>query len=518
MTRVLLCEDEALLARNISLALAKTGVEVRHAGSASEARAALKLPHWDLVIADISLGNGDGIDLLFEARDHLRDTPVIIITGQDSIANRLRAESIAAVTFLAKPFALSRLRELVAAFTRGQSGTMQPARHAPSVVMYSHDTLGLGHMRRNSAIARSLVARIPGASVLMLVGSPAGMVFESAPGIDYVKLPSLAKLGRGLFGAGSLRLDSDAIRRLRMSVIDGVLNNLRPDLLLVDHEPAGVMNELEPALRRLRLEGRTRTVLGLRDILDAPERIARSWQENGTARIISELYDDVLVYGDPSFFDTASAYNLPPRTRSCGVVTTTRRTSPRPFGRPPQRVLVSGGGGRDAYPLIDAAITAMVELPSAQRPAMTIVTGPLMDEELQAETLARSAPLGILVHTHVPDLTIEMARSDLLITMTGYNSINEAMALGCPIVTVPRLGPSAEQSIRAERLETLGLARVLHREALSGRALARFLTGDLPPPPAMKLRLDGAETAAKKLQKLLEQSPFPREVAYVAQP
>ena len=59
---------------------------------------------------------------------------------------------------------------------------------SPRIAFYSHDTIGLGHMRRNSAIARQLVTQLPDVSVLMLVGCPAGMVFEPHPGIDYVKL------------------------------------------------------------------------------------------------------------------------------------------------------------------------------------------------------------------------------------------------------------------------------------------------------------------------------------------
>lgn len=515
MPRILLCEDEPILARNIIRALARGDVEVDHAASARLMRDALRTERFDLVIADISLGDGDGLSTLAEAAEHLRDTPVIVMTGQDSVGNRSRAEELAVAAFLAKPFALSRLRELVAALTRSRLEVTH--RQGPSVVMYSHDTIGLGHMRRNSAIAKALVAQMPDASVLMLVGCPTGMIFESVPGIDYVKLPSLAKLGRGAFAAGSLRLETEAIKRLRRSVIEGVLNTLRPDLLLVDHEPGGVMNELEPTLRRMRAEGGTRTVLGLRDILDAPDRVAQAWGAIGTDKILRDLYDQVLVYGDPGFFDSVTTYGLPAQTETCGVVTG-RHLGPRPKRerRRPRHVLVSGGGGRDAYPLIDAAISAMTVLPKVKRPAMTIVTGPLMDAELQMETAARAAPLDIEVKAHVPDLTVEMVRSDLLITMTGYNSINEALAMGCPIVTVPRLGPSAEQRLRADRLSALGLARVLDRETLTPSALAHVMTAPLPHVAPSPLRMDGDEQAARILKALIETQTNEQEAIHAA--
>ena len=149
-------------------------------------------------IIDVRMPEMSGIDLLTEIRRIDPHLPVIVMTGQDSVDNRARAEGLPVAAFLSKPFALSRMRELVGALTLGNAPTK--ARKGPSVVMYSHDTIGLGHMRRNSAIARELVERVPGLSVLMLVGCPAGMVFETHPGIDYgiaglALLPMLKMLG-----------------------------------------------------------------------------------------------------------------------------------------------------------------------------------------------------------------------------------------------------------------------------------------------------------------------------------
>ncbi len=200
MIQILLVEDEPVIARNIARALERTGAEVIHVASACAAHNALTKSGYDLVIADISLGDGDGLDVIGEAADILQDTPIIVMTGQDSVKNRASAECLPVAAFLSKPFALTRLVELVAGLLRTEPAR-QGDKAAPSVVMYSHDTIGLGHMRRNSAIARELVALVPGVSVLMLVGCPAGMVFEPHPGIDYVKLPSLSKLGRGVFQA-----------------------------------------------------------------------------------------------------------------------------------------------------------------------------------------------------------------------------------------------------------------------------------------------------------------------------
>lgn len=500
---ILLIEDEALLARNISRALKRAGAVVKHAGSADEAHSALMAGGYDLAIADISLGDGDGLELLGEAASVLLQTPVIVMTGQDNVRNRARAEGLNVASFLSKPFALSRLVELVSALLRPDALTVEGNAHqrGPSVVMYSHDTIGLGHMRRNSAIARELVKRVPGMSVLMLVGCPAGMVFEPHPGIDYVKLPSLSKLGRGAYQAGSLRIDAQTTRDMRMRIIEGVISSIQPDVFLVDHEPSGAMDELVPVLETLRRRSSVRAVLGLRDILDEPDRTRALWSEHGTERLIAEAYDHVLVYGDEGFFPSIEAYGLaalkPGNVSACGIVTAAQPRRRLIQNRKPQRVLVSGGGGRDAFPLISAAIAAMGIVPERKRPQMSVITGPLMDLELQTEAMRLGAKFDVEVLKTVANLPSLMARADLLITMTGYNSINEALAVGCPIVTVPRLGPSAEQRLRAEALEQAGLAHYLRREDLSAENVAKLLLTAPVISSAARLNTDGVRNAAK---------------------
>ncbi|MDU8943178.1 response regulator [Ovoidimarina sediminis] len=518
MIRILLAEDEPVLARNIARSLERMGAQVTHAPSAAATRAALALGSFDLAIADISLGDGDGIEVLGDVSDKLQGTPVIVMTGEDSVDNRMRAENLPVAAFLTKPFALSRLREIVGALTRMSAQSASPAT-GPSVVMYSHDTIGLGHMRRNSAIARELVARVPGLSVLMLVGCPAGMVFDPQPGIDYVKLPSLAKLGRGVFQAGSLRIDAETTRAMRARIIEGVLSTIEPDIFLVDHEPAGAMDELRPVLEGLRDKAHVRTVLGLRDILDDPARTRVAWAEGGTDRLISDFYDHVLVYGDQRFFPSVEAYGLevlkPGAVTECGVVTTVRQQVRPPSPRAPSRIVVSGGGGRDAFPLIEAAINAAETLPNRCRPRLTVVTGPLMDAELRSEALRIGAVAGVEVLERVSDLPALMGEADLLLTMAGYNSINEGLAVGCPIVTVPRLGPSSEQRLRAEALERLGLARYLRREDLRPETLARIMRQTPPRPNPQSLKMDGVRMAARILARMIGEVRHPdRERAH----
>ena len=507
MSGILLLEDEPIIARNICRVLGRGGHKVTHAASAREARKQLAAAEFDLVLADVNLGDGDGIEVLTSTAASLGDVPIVIMTGQDTLDNRLRAEGLSVSAFLSKPFAMSRLSELTGALL-AETGKQAGIRRGPSVMMYSHDTIGLGHMRRNTAIAKELVARVPGASILMLVGCPAGMVFEPHPGIDYVKLPSLTKLGRGRWQAGSLRIDAATTRALRAGILERVIETFAPDVLLVDHEPAGVWDELVEPIRALKVRGRTRVILGLRDILDDPDRVARAWHATGTREVISGLYDEVMIYGSAGFYPSDTAYGLdalrPGNARYCGAVTTARPAARDPWTGPPRRVLVSGGGGRDAYMLLDSVLAGFEELASHRRPELTLVAGPLMDSELSEALQYRAEKAGAIFLDTTPDLPALLAVSDLFITMGGYNSVTEALVTGCPALVVPRVGPSAEQRIRAERLVALGLATVVWRHDLTPARMAEALTSRLHPTPATQgLSFDGATVAADRIAAVL---------------
>lgn len=507
MSGILLLEDEPIIARNICRVLEREGHAVTHAHSAAMARLYLAEARFDLVLADVNLGDGDGIEVLSSHAGRLADVPIIVMTGQDTLDNRLRAEGLSVSAFLSKPFAMSRLAELTGALL-AETGKQAGVKRGPSVVMYSHDTIGLGHMRRNTAIAQELVARVPGASVLMLVGCPAGMVFEPHPGIDYVKLPSLTKLGRGRWQAGSLRIDAATTRALREGILERVIETFAPDVLLVDHEPAGVWDELVRPIQALRARGGTRVILGLRDILDDPDRVTRTWASNGTGAVISGLYDDVLIYGSKAFYASDAAYGLqalrPGHVRYCGAVTTARQADRPRWTGLPRRVLVSGGGGRDAFALLDMVLAGFESLSHHRRPELTLIAGPLMDAELSDALRHRAAQCGAIFHDAIADLPTRLAMSDLFITMGGYNSVTEALVTGCPAVVMPRVGPSGEQRIRAERLSELGLATVVWRQDLTAQRMAAVLTSRPAVPAQMSgLSFDGAAVAAAHIASVL---------------
>jgi len=155
------------------------------------------------------------------------------------------------------------------------AGSKQPVArgtsHAPRILLYSHDTFGLGHLRRNLAIAGRLSHALPGVSLLLLSGSQAVQQFILPLGADTVKLPTVTKLGPEHYVAQGLTITPSEVLALRRGLILETVMSFKPDLLLVDHAPLGMRGELRPALEYVRANlPQSRVVLGLRDILDEP--------------------------------------------------------------------------------------------------------------------------------------------------------------------------------------------------------------------------------------------------------
>jgi len=157
-------------------------------------------------------------------------------------------------------------------------------------VFFSHDGLGLGHATRNRRIAARLAEDHGGEAVLACgVDLPGPLPF----GVDIFRLPALRRVGSGQYEARYLRRSSDHVIGLRSKLFESMVIAFEPDVIVVDRHPFGVNGELVGGLDRARSAG-VRLVLGLRDILDSPERVAREWPPEMLSRI-AEYYDVVVV-------------------------------------------------------------------------------------------------------------------------------------------------------------------------------------------------------------------------------
>ena len=139
--------------------------------------------------------------------------------------------------------------------------------------MYSHDTLGLGHLRRCREIAHHLVESNSRLSVLILSGSPIIGSFDFRTRVDFVRIPGVIKLRNCDYTSLSLHLNIEETLELRESIIKHTAETFDPDLFIVDKEPWGLRGEVLSTMEMLHKRG-TPLVLGLRDVMDEPAALA----------------------------------------------------------------------------------------------------------------------------------------------------------------------------------------------------------------------------------------------------
>lgn len=335
------------------------------------------------------------------------------------------------------------------------------------VLIYSHDTFGLGHLRRSRAIANALVADHPGTSVVIISGSPVIGSFEFGSGVDYVRVPGVTKLPDGDYRTLNLNMPLDQAVALREALIVQTAASFRPDLFLVDKEPTGFHGEIVQALERLR--GSCRLVLGIRDVMDEPALLVPEWERKGSVGALERYYDEIWVYGLQEVYRPLAALRLSPDTeRRIAYTGYLRRDLPQASAltRYPKLtrapfILVTTGGGGDGDQLVDWVISAYEQDPGIETPAV-IVFGPFINRDRRRrflERIARQPKLDALAFDTKLELLMEKAAA--VVAMGGYNTFCEILSLDKRALIVPRTRPRREQYIRARAAERLGLARVL---------------------------------------------------------
>lgn len=346
------------------------------------------------------------------------------------------------------------------------------------IVLYSHDSVGLGHVTRNVAIAHALSRVVPAATGeavcgLVVTGQSSATERALPEGWDWVVLPGVTRTADG-YAPRHLRTKMKRLTSMRGALVDATLVRFEPDLLVVDRHALGIERELEPALTRLRAAGhRCRVVLGLREVLDDPATTDREWAALGGAAAVRRLVDDVWVYGDPDVHDPVATGEVPAALAG-SVHHTGYLAHGRPRGRSSEQprspyVMTVLGGGSDG---VDVAVAAAASrVPDGFE--HLLVTGPQMSEPDRAR-VRDAAARGTIVRDRVADAHALVDDASAVITMGGYNTVCEVMTTTTPALVVPRVRRRREQLIRAEALARLGHVELLHPDRLTSEHVSAW--------------------------------------------
>jgi predicted glycosyltransferase len=384
-----------------------------------------------------------------------------------------------------------------------------------NILMYSHDTYGLGHIRRTMSIASHL--RAVDVNVLILTGSPIAGRFVLPENVDFVRIPGMIKKTNDEYRSLSIRIDPEHALNIRTSIILATARSFEPDLFIVDKEPLGLKKEVLPTLQWLKESSpSTRSVLGLRDIMDDRDTVRRDWQHKNVYRHLEELYSEIWVYGRQDIYDAVKEYDIPQQVQEKtyftgylprrGISATVAAGARKKFcaGTGEKMIVLTTGGGGDGFKMMDVYLS-MFEEKRLEGVQTVLVTGPFMPKEQRRELTGRAEKLGIKIRPFYPYMEELFAAADLVISMGGYNTVCEILSQGTVSLIIPRDRPRREQLLRAQALKARGLIDCISWQELAVPGLRKKITSmldnlDKYRLPMQAFSLDGINCIKERLR------------------
>jgi len=326
--------------------------------------------------------------------------------------------------------------------------------------MYSHDTYGLGHIRRTMAIASHLLG--PRINILILTGSPIAGRFSFGERIDFVRIPGMIKKTNDEYLPMSIKINARHALDIRKNIITATAKTFQPHLFIVDKEPLGLKKEVLPTLQWLRrCRPDTRTILGLRDIMDDAETVKKDWREKKVYEHLEKLYSEIWIYGIQDFYDPIDEYEISDAiSRKIHFTGYIPRKIPakdavkkikKELGlkSPDKLVVVTTGGGGDGYRVMDTYLATLESFPNQPPFKSILITGPFMPKEERRDVFKRARRLGVRTYHFYRQMEKIFSAADIVVSMGGYNTLCEILGQGTISLVIPRETPRQEHIIRA---------------------------------------------------------------------
>jgi len=324
--------------------------------------------------------------------------------------------------------------------------------------MYSHDTYGLGHIRRTMAIASQLRGplRGPHVNILILTGSPIVGRFAFPEQVDFVRIPGMIKKTNEEYLPLSIKMDS-------------------------------------------------------------AETVRKDWKKKGVYEILDKLYSEIWVYGIRDFYDPIKEYLIPetigrkmhftgyiPR-KAPGSRAKRQIRKDHGLNKDDKLVVVTTGGGGDGYPVMETFLTMLESEMSAPPFKSVLITGPFMPRKMRMEIFDRGKKLGVKTYRFYRQMEKIQAAADLVISMGGYNTICEILSQGTVSLIIPRETPRREQLIRAQIFNNRHLVDYIPLPSFSPPTLKRKILSLLENPETYqeaisRFGLTGIDSMCSRIQ------------------
>ncbi|WP_420882202.1 glycosyltransferase family protein [Rhizobium gallicum] len=374
---------------------------------------------------------------------------------------------------------------------------------AKRILFYVQHLLGIGHIARASRIADALVK--DGFDVTVATGGLPVPGFPGA-GIKTIALPPVVASNAGFSGLADAHgnVAGDAFLSRRRDLLLAAFQEVRPHAVITEAFPFGrrqMRFELLPLLDMIgRTDPKPKLFSSVRDILQENRKPGR---DEETVDLVKRHFDAVLVHGDSDFVRLEDTFPL--TAEIADKVRYTGLVAPPPAAAPTDvfDIIASAGGGAVGLKLIRAARDAAAMLPASHR--WLLVAGPNLPET-DFIGLSRATPANITLARFRKDFPSLLRGAKISISQAGYNTVGDLLRTNCRSILIPFVaGGETEQTVRAERLQALGLAAVLPEQGLTAEHVAAAVESVLAAPARKDVTLDltGAETTASIIRSML---------------
>ncbi len=384
-----------------------------------------------------------------------------------------------------------------------------------NILMYSHDTYGLGHIRRTMAIASHLLG--PRTNILILTGSPIAGRFSFPDRIDFVRIPGMIKKTNDEYLPLSIKINARHALDIRKNIITATAKTFQPHLFIVDKEPLGLKKEILPTLQWLRrCRPDTRSILGLRDVMDDADTVKKDWKEKNVYEHLEKLYSEIWIYGNREFYDPVDEYDISESiSRKMYFTGYIPRKIPgkeavrgitKEFGLKcgQKLVVATTGGGGDGYRVMDTYLKMLESFTHNPPFKSVLITGPFMPKQERKDVFRRARQLGVRTYHFYRQMEKIFAAADIVVSMGGYNTLCEILGQGTLSLVIPRETPRQEQIIRARAFHRQNLVDYIpwsdYTPALLKEKIFALLENPAPYKEAIsRFKLTGLETMQRRL-------------------
>ncbi len=389
---------------------------------------------------------------------------------------------------------------LIASITRieAQQSTRMAQNHIRRILVYTHNSIGLGHAFRTLAVITGMKKWRPDIDFLVISGTSVPQIFFDE-GIEVMKLPSI-KLDIDREGSPMLSrylsgFDLESIFDFRQTVIMASFNFFQPDALIIEHNMTGQMSELIPLLMKkwVRKGGPVdfplvhvcRGIMKWVPLLRIPYQNPRHRSESIN---IGSLYDFMYVLEDRDVIDINKAFlgddpELEKKIRYLGKITNRvhgefppRKEVLNRFGLDDREIiLVSLGRNGQVFDLSVKLLEILTKSRTVNGKQVVFVLDPYLDRSV-SETI-RSHPLckDLRFLEFFPDMVDLVNEAETVISRAGYNTVNEILLTGVKAVLIPESHGGGEQEQRTKTIAAEHVCVLNENEVLNGNGGQRLL-------------------------------------------